>query len=409
MKLTYQERNDIVTAKQLKMNNHPKVSIIIPVYNGERMLSLCLDSLMALNYPKERLGIIVVDNNSTDHTKDIIKKYPVQYLFEEKRSVARARNKGIENSTGEFIAFIDADCIADKNWISKLIEIANDEKIGGVGGKIIALNPQNWVEKYLAFNNFYCQCGEINEIKYSLPWITTANAVFRRDVFRNVGLFDLPWTVDVDFTNRIILAGYKIRIAPKAVVFHDKSQANFIALQFKRSRFLPYLHFKYKNIMKREFKNFLLKEIITTIISFNIGLFKIVKNIFTKKDTQSKIFSVLHIIGRMAHFFGYLLGWLEVASGIKKISSLNFNNKCGTWWWYEGPVLVIVDLSQNPPKYHYITGTGKRMWELLAIHGKSSSEIVNALTEEYEVTPDEIRADVEDFIKKLKKINLLKN
>lgn len=75
----------------------PKVSIVLPVYNGEKTLSLCLDSLMNLDFSKDNLEIIVVDNNSTDATKDIIKRYPVKYVFERKEAVEHAGIKGLGN------------------------------------------------------------------------------------------------------------------------------------------------------------------------------------------------------------------------------------------------------------------------------------------------------------------------
>ena len=70
----------------------PKVSIVLPVFNGEKTLSACLDSLMILDFSKEDREVIVVDNNSTDGTKAIIQKYPVTYIFEKKKGRGCARN-----------------------------------------------------------------------------------------------------------------------------------------------------------------------------------------------------------------------------------------------------------------------------------------------------------------------------
>ena len=126
--------------------DNPKVSIIVIAYNEEKMLPLCLDSLMELDYPEDKLETILVDNNSTDRTKDIIRKYPVKYVFEHKRTRGAARNKGIKASSGEFIAFTDADCIVDRNWIRRLVQGFDSDNIGGCGGRIVTYQPKNWVE-----------------------------------------------------------------------------------------------------------------------------------------------------------------------------------------------------------------------------------------------------------------------
>lgn len=126
----------------------PKVSIIVPVYNGEKTLPLCLDSLMRLDYPKENLEIIVVDNGSVDETARIIKRYPVKYVYEPHKGRARARNKGVELAQGRFVAFLDADCVAHKDWLRNILKGCNDPSIGGYGGTICTYNPSTFWERY---------------------------------------------------------------------------------------------------------------------------------------------------------------------------------------------------------------------------------------------------------------------
>ena len=102
--------------------SRPLVSVIVPVYNRGEAIGKCIKSLLAQEYPKKKLEIIIVDNNSNDKTKDTIKKYPVKYLLEKEKGSYAARNKGIEHAKGEIIAFTDSDCIADKQWVSCLAE-----------------------------------------------------------------------------------------------------------------------------------------------------------------------------------------------------------------------------------------------------------------------------------------------
>ena len=99
-------------------HNSYKVSVIIPVYNDKRGIKKCLKSLLEQNYNKELYEIIIVDNGSTDGTKEFLKKSPVKFLEENDiQSSYASRNKGIKHSKNEILCFTDSDVIVDKNWI----------------------------------------------------------------------------------------------------------------------------------------------------------------------------------------------------------------------------------------------------------------------------------------------------
>jgi glycosyltransferase involved in cell wall biosynthesis len=92
----------------------PFVSIIVPVYNGSRTIDALLTSLLALDYPPDQHEILIVDNKSTDDTRQRIQRYPVTLLEEtEIQGSYAARNRGIEAAQGEILAFTDADCVVE--------------------------------------------------------------------------------------------------------------------------------------------------------------------------------------------------------------------------------------------------------------------------------------------------------
>ena len=94
------------------------VTVIVPCKNEERHIAECLESILANDYPKEKLEVLVIDGMSQDRTREIIKKYPVQLLDNPKVSTPVAMNLGIQNAKGEVIIKMDAHCLYAKDYIS---------------------------------------------------------------------------------------------------------------------------------------------------------------------------------------------------------------------------------------------------------------------------------------------------
>lgn len=200
-------------------DNYPFVSIIVPVFNGERTIGNCIESLLLLNYPHSKYEIIIVDNNSKDSTFKIIQKYPVISLIENRiQSSYATRNTGLKKATGKIIAFTDSDCIAHKDWAMKSVECFQDETIGCVAGKIEGYSPSNYIEEYLVRTGALTQ----GSTRF-LPYAQTANAVYRREVFDKIGCFEENWISggDADLTWRMLLhSGYRIQHCDEALIYH---------------------------------------------------------------------------------------------------------------------------------------------------------------------------------------------
>jgi cellulose synthase/poly-beta-1,6-N-acetylglucosamine synthase-like glycosyltransferase len=167
--------------------NQPFVSVIVPVRDGESTLAACLDSILATDYPSDRREILVVDNGSSDGTAALIRSRPVRYLHEPRRGVSNARNYGIAESRGEILAFVDADCVVETQWLTELARPFEDPEVGAVAGDLQHVAPTTPAERQAArlLGNWQRFAFTSNP-----AYPITANAAYRRDVLDRIGGFD---------------------------------------------------------------------------------------------------------------------------------------------------------------------------------------------------------------------------
>jgi len=139
----------------------PKVSIIIPVYNSDKYLEQCLNSVIEQIF--KSIEIIVVNDASTDNSLEIIKKYQIKddrivlVNLEERRGVANARNKGLECARGEYISFVDSDDWVSKDYIEFLYENIEKEKTDMVSTSFYFYNDVTKEYKEHKISHFYCE------------------------------------------------------------------------------------------------------------------------------------------------------------------------------------------------------------------------------------------------------------
>jgi glycosyltransferase involved in cell wall biosynthesis len=198
----------------------PGVSIIIPVCNAQDSIDKLLDSLLALDYPRELVEVIVVDNNSTDETKDIVKRFAVKLLQENAtQSSYAARNKGIRIAKGAILAFIDADCIAGEQWLREGVSALQSNSADIAGGKVEFYYSERKTAAELWDSIIFLQTESSIKNRSEAP---TANLFVKAPVFDGVGLF--PSHVrsggDAQWTYKASKQGFSLVYAPKAVVKH---------------------------------------------------------------------------------------------------------------------------------------------------------------------------------------------
>lgn len=289
------------------MNNLPYVSIIVAVFNGEKVIDDCVQSLLAQDYPKDKYEIIVVDNNSKDRTKEVIKKYPVRCVSEDKiQGPSAARNAGADVAKGEFLAFFDADQVAEENWLKKILEGWEDNKYGAFAGRNVHTNSKkNILGEYwegVKSKNIEEKQQDFAKVNY----FAGGNIALKQDVFMEIGGFDVSMITceDIDMGLRLQKeTRFLIKYNNDAIAYHKERQdmASLLKREFGFGYGSALLERKHREI-KKMFLILLMKTILRTALGFAVLILGIFKPMKRRKEHLS--LTLLDMAMKWANFLG---------------------------------------------------------------------------------------------------------
>jgi O-antigen biosynthesis protein len=201
----------------------PSVSVVVCSYNGGTTLAECLRSLGRLNYPDYE--VILVDDGSTDNTRDIASRFPwVRAIHQPNLGLSAARNVGLQSSTGEIIAYTDSDCFADPDWLTHLVAQLLEGDAAGVGGPNLTPEDGRLAACVAASPGQPTHVLESDQVAEHIPG---CNMAFRREALEAINGFDPQFRKagdDVDVCWRLQQAGKWITFAPAAFVWHHRRQ-----------------------------------------------------------------------------------------------------------------------------------------------------------------------------------------
>lgn len=207
----------------------PLISVCIPVKNGGKRLGRCLQSLRDLDYPQDRIEIIIADGRSTDDTVAVAKSFGSRVLDNPRQIVASGRNVAFSAAQGAYIASTDDDVIVPRDWVRRALSAFDDPNVAAVGG--ISILPAdaplwaraaNYVFRMASKASYSVQADHLADgHAEDLPG---CNTFYRTEAFYRVGPFDerLITAEDVDFHARLRATGLRLKAAPELFVWHDK-------------------------------------------------------------------------------------------------------------------------------------------------------------------------------------------
>ena len=193
-----------------------KISVVITAYNEEKNLPDCLTALNNQTLPKEDFEIIVVDNNSKDKTAEVAKSFGATVVSETRQGNTFALSKGLSSGDGEVLASIDADTIADKDWLQVILKIFEDKNVAGATGNVI-INSGNGFFDFLS-EKFYEYFFRFNFL-IGKPHFCGFNFAIRKSVYDAIGGVNEKFTMspDVDLGLRAAKKG-KIKFVKDMLV-----------------------------------------------------------------------------------------------------------------------------------------------------------------------------------------------
>ena len=233
------------------MADNPLVSIIILNYNGASLIEECLDSVTHLHY--QPIEIIVVDNNSSDNSLDVLKTYNIIKIIENKKNYgyAEGNNIGIRQCSGKYIATLNNDMTVDPLWLNEPVKILETyPDIGIISCRQMSYYKHNYIDglyhtiksdlTFLPYGHNH----PLNQKKQYLQagYVISANggsAILRKDMISQIGSFDSRFFAYLDETDlcmKAFIKGWSCYYVPNAVVYHKGS------VSFKKTGAIQYYY-----------------------------------------------------------------------------------------------------------------------------------------------------------------------
>lgn len=199
------------------------------------MLKSTLESLKHIDYPPDKYEVVVIDDGSTDNTKETVMglvgstPYSMQYIRQEKKGISAAKNLGIAHSNGEIIVTTDDDCEFERDWLKNLLKHFENPEVGAVGGPDRAMPDDPFFTRCVDYTmtSFIGTAGIRrggNNLRAGKYYPRGFNMAIRKDLLAKVGMFIDGFAPgeEIELGYRIRKAGYQLCYAHDAYVWHKR-------------------------------------------------------------------------------------------------------------------------------------------------------------------------------------------
>jgi glycosyltransferase involved in cell wall biosynthesis len=290
----------------------PSITIAIPTFNEENMIQKCLDSIFSQDYPSKKIKVIIVDDNSTDNTIGIVKKYPVQIKYNGKKDAEYGKMIAFKSSQSELFIYLDADIqLIGKLWLKQMINpLIEDKSITATFTKFVGFESDNSLQKYYSLNPL-----QIDPIfQFFSPKIADKVTIHRKNYdLCEFQLFSIPPIgicinrtsvinrflihedkyMELDLMAKLVESGFtKYAYVPSAGIYHD-SFRTLGDLISKRLRNIGNVYLT--DVKSRKYTWFNLRnkrdliKIILWVLYANSIVFPIIKSLYVSCKNRSRV------------------------------------------------------------------------------------------------------------------------
>lgn len=205
----------------------PSISVVVPTINNRGTLGTLLDSLMELDYDRDRIEVVIVDGDKSGKIEKIVSAYPFTIVKDEGMGLNRARNIGLKKSNHEIVAFTDDDCVVSKDWALRIAESFLDPSVGFVGGRVVGYSKKEILSTYVdetivpTMPRFKEKVVTRKLLRSHLP--AGCNMAFRRKALEKIDYLDERISYgfdDIESVERIADMGFNIVLNPEVLIFH---------------------------------------------------------------------------------------------------------------------------------------------------------------------------------------------
>jgi cellulose synthase/poly-beta-1,6-N-acetylglucosamine synthase-like glycosyltransferase len=332
------------------LKKFPFISIVIPAHNEEDSIENAIKSCLNLDYPKEKLEVIVVNDGSTDRTKEICERYEklglIRLVNKERGGKASALNLGLKIAKGEIFACLDADSMYEKNALNKMLKYF-EKNVAAVTPVIKVKDTSNFLQKFqnieYLVNAFYAKLYSFLNCIYVIPG---PGSLYKKKVIEEIGGFDeKSLTEDMEIAFRLHKYNFLIRNCFEAIVW-TKAPRNIGNLFKQRLRwntgFFETL-LKHKDLLSKKygiFGTFLLPSVLIGLLIGFIYLLIIMR-------------PITNYIKTFYHYYKINFDLLPFLNGFKinidvfSINTLSFIFLCATIVYFIYFYLTTKNLNEN--------------------------------------------------------------
>ncbi len=324
--ITFFEKKSLIKneEKQEKIKKYPSTTIIVPCWNEELTISKTIQSLLNLDYPKNKLKIFIIDDGSTDNTFKIIQQFKnndrIKIFHKENGGKYTALNLGLQHVKTELVGCLDADSFVETDTLKKIVRYFNNQKTMAVTPAIKVYNPSNVIE---LIQNMEYKLGiflrKMLALLGSLYITPGPFSILRKKVFDNIGPYRHGHNVeDLEIALRMQSKNYKIENAHQAYIYTVVPKT-LVKLYKQRTRWIQgFLKnaIDYRNLFfKKKYGNLGIFILPISVLSIFFALYFITKLIINIASYMIDKFIQISVIGFNFSLPSFNFDWFFINTG----------------------------------------------------------------------------------------------